>query len=162
MIVFGAGPTIWNSLPETVCAVTNKTAFKRILRTQFFNMALILRQLLWHFNASSVWLFVDGVLNTLLLLLLLLLLDNWDLSGGHFFFHPCVRKSIFANIALNTATACGLSWTYCKVCELMNFMQCLLQSICSHLFSQLFHIIYTVCLHALHQTVYEFVWSREC
>jgi len=31
-----AGPTTWNSLPETVRAVTDKTAFERVLKTHFF------------------------------------------------------------------------------------------------------------------------------
>ena len=34
-----AGPTTWNSLPESVRAVTDKTAFKRVLKTHFFNIA---------------------------------------------------------------------------------------------------------------------------
>jgi hypothetical protein len=33
------GLTTWNFLPETVHAVTYKTAFKRVLKTQFFNIA---------------------------------------------------------------------------------------------------------------------------
>lgn len=36
-----AGPTTWNSLPETVRAVTDTTAFKRVLKTHFFNIAFI-------------------------------------------------------------------------------------------------------------------------
>ena len=34
-----AGPITWNSLPETVRAVTDNTAFKRVLKTRFFNIA---------------------------------------------------------------------------------------------------------------------------
>jgi len=34
-----AGLTTWNSLPETVCAVTDKTAFKRVLKNHFFKIA---------------------------------------------------------------------------------------------------------------------------
>ena len=58
-----AGPTIWNFLPETVRAVSDKTAFKRVLKTHFFNIAFNSSQ--WHCNASSVRLAVNGALNTL-------------------------------------------------------------------------------------------------
>jgi len=33
-----AGPTTWNCLPETVHAVSEKTAFKRVLKTHLFNI----------------------------------------------------------------------------------------------------------------------------
>ena len=36
-----AGPTTWNSLPETVRADTDTKAFKRVLKTHFFNIAFI-------------------------------------------------------------------------------------------------------------------------
>ena len=35
------GPTTWNFQPETVCAVTDTTAFKHVLKTNFFNIAFI-------------------------------------------------------------------------------------------------------------------------
>jgi hypothetical protein len=34
-----AGPTTWNSLPESVRAVTDASAFKRLLKTHFYNIA---------------------------------------------------------------------------------------------------------------------------
>jgi len=66
-----AGPTTWNSLPETVRAVTDNTAFKRVLKTNLLISLLILHRFKWRCNASSVRLVVDVALNTLLLLLLL-------------------------------------------------------------------------------------------
>jgi len=70
-----AGPTTWNSVPETVLAITDKTAFKRIRRTNFLNFAFNSSSTLWHCNATSVWLIVYGALNTALLLILLLVLS---------------------------------------------------------------------------------------